>query len=43
MGEITVDVTPENPIDRGVCERGSGEEVDIRWTDIKATSIPALS
>lgn len=37
MGEITVDVTLENPIDRGVFERGSGEEVDIRRTSIKAT------
>lgn len=37
MGQITVDVTPENPIGRGVCERGSGEEVDIRRTSIKAT------
>ncbi len=37
MGEITVDVTLENPIDRGVFERGAGEEVDIRRTSIKAT------
>ena len=37
MGQIPVDVTLENPIGRGVCERGSGEEVDIRRTSIKAT------
>lgn len=37
MGEITINVTLENPIDRGIFERGSGEEVDIRRTSVKAT------
>jgi len=36
MGEITVNVTLENPIDRGVFERGSGGEIEIRRTDVKA-------
>ena len=30
MGEMTVNVTLENPIDRGVFERGDGEESAIR-------------
>ena len=36
MGEITVNVTLENPIDRGVFERGEGEEDAIRHSSIDA-------
>ena len=36
MGEITVNVTLENPIDRGVFERGEGEEAAIRRSSIDA-------
>ena len=34
MGEITVNVTLENPIDRGVFERGDGEESTIRRSSV---------
>ena len=36
MGEITVNVTLENPIDRGVFERGDGEESAIRRSSLDA-------
>ena len=36
MGEIVVDAELENPIDRGVFERGYGKESDIRRTSVKA-------
>ena len=36
MGEITVSVTLENPIDRGVFERGYGEESAIRRSSLDA-------
>ncbi len=36
MGEITVNVTLENPIDRGVFERGGGEESAIRRSSVDA-------
>jgi len=36
MGEIVVDAELENPIDRGVFERGYGKESDIRHTTVKA-------
>ena len=36
MGEIVVDVELENPIDRGVFERGYGKESDIRRTSVRA-------
>ena len=36
MGEITVNITLENPIDRGVFERGEGEEAAIRRSSIDA-------
>ena len=36
MGEITVNVTLENPIDRGVFERGDGEESTIRRSSVDA-------
>lgn len=36
MGEITVNVTLENPIDRGVFERGDGEEAAIRRSSLDA-------
>ena len=36
MGEIVVDAELENPIDRGVFERGYGKESDIRHTIVKA-------
>lgn len=36
MGEITVNVTLENPIDRGVFERGGGEESAIRRSSLDA-------
>ena len=34
MGEIVVDAELENPIDRGVFERGYGKESDIRRTSV---------
>ena len=36
MREIVVDAELENPIDRGVFERGYGKESDIRRTSVKA-------
>ena len=36
MGEIVVDAELENPIDRGVFERGYGKESDIRRTSVRA-------
>ena len=36
MGEITVNITLENPIDRGVFERGESEEAAIRRSSIDA-------
>ena len=36
MGEIVVDAGLENPIDRGVFERGYGKESDIRRTSVRA-------
>ena len=36
MGEIVVDAELENPIDRGVFERGYGRESDIRRTSVRA-------
>ena len=36
MGEITVSVTLENPIDRAVFERGDGEEAVIRRSSLDA-------
>lgn len=36
MGEITVNVTLENPIDRGVFERGDGEGSAIRRSSVDA-------
>lgn len=35
MGEIVVDAELENPIDRGVFERGYGKESDIRRTSVR--------
>ena len=36
MGEIVVNAELENPIDRGVFERGYGKESDIRRTSVRA-------
>ena len=36
MREIVVDAELENPIDRGVFERGYGKESDIRRTSVRA-------
>ena len=36
MGEIVVAVELENPVDRGLFERGQGEESDIRRTTVEA-------
>ena len=36
MGEIVVAVELENPVDRGLFERGLGEESDVRRTTVEA-------
>ena len=36
MGEIVVAVELENPVDRGLFERGHGEESDVRRTTVEA-------
>ena len=36
MGEIVVAVELENPVDRGVFERGQGQESDVRQSTIEA-------
>ena len=36
MGEIVVAVELENPVDRGLFERGQGDESDIRRTTVEA-------
>lgn len=35
MGEIRIDVALENPVDRGLFERGVGEESDIRRANVE--------
>ena len=34
MGEIRSNITLENTVDRGVCDRGQGQETDIRRTTV---------
>ena len=38
MGEIVVAVELENPVDRGLFERGQGHESDIRRTTVEAVA-----
>ena len=35
MGEISVDFELENPVDRGIVERGSGDESGVRRTRVQ--------